>query len=131
MGHISLYVLGTKPHTNQPPHQPGQNRPASEYSDKARRARGCFALVIALAAHHPLQALCGARRKQPAGLHFRQIGIGKPPLTQGPRKNICRSDRVLDSKINAKTTNRRHGMSGIANAQHAWCPPLFETIHAD
>src|SRR4030095_6503199 len=64
-------------------------------------------------------------------LNSRKIGDRKASSSQGPRKNVGSGYRVLNCQINAHTTDRRHGVSRIANAQESRAIPLAQTVNLD
>ena len=66
-----------------------------------------------------LESLRRPRRKRAAGLYRLQSRIGDPAVGEPRSQNIGGGNRVLDREIDADAADRRHCMSGVADAEEA------------
>ena len=53
------------------------------------------------------------------------------PSRSGAARMFAGGHRVLDGDVDADSADRRHGVRGVADAQHAGLPPLLQPVDAD
>ena len=78
-----------------------------------------------------LHALREARGKPAAMLYFLEIVAAHCAFAKRLCQYVGRGDSVLDGQIDTDTSDRRHGMGCIADAQQAGPMPLPQTIGPD
>ena len=78
---------------------------------------------------NPLHALREASGKGAAALYFCEMVVAHRAYAKGFCEYIGCSDSVLNGKINPDTSDRRHRMGCIADAQEARPIPLPQTIN--
>ena len=69
--------------------------------------------------------------QETARLHGLEVRIGQPAFAQRRRQDVRGRDRILDREIDADAADRRHGVRGIADAEHAGPPPGLQAVDAD
>ncbi len=79
--------------------------------------------------HQHLQLLGGASGKRAPALYSLQVARCDLSADQLFAENISSRNRVLNGKIDAYSTDGRHGVRSIADAEQSRPPPLFEAIH--
>ena len=92
------------------------------------------------AAQHPgndpaldgdLQPLRHARRPLAPLLDLAQAIDGEVSLPQRFEKNVGCRHGILDREIDADAADRRHGVSGVANAQQTRPMPIDQSVHTN
>src|SRR4051812_16449369 len=128
----STYVLGAEAEADEAGGEPLQQRHPSQETDREWRRHLCVARQHA-ADHAVLQdhlkPLRRARRKLAPALHGFEIPLRNRTLEKPRGQNIRGGDRVLNREVDPDPTDRRHRMSGIADAQQPGAVPRSQAIH--
>ena len=84
-----------------------------------------------LAMHKHLNSLRHACRKTTPSLHLAQIVLADRTPQQRQRQQIRRGNRILNGKVDANASDRRHGVGTVPNAEQSWLRPLPQAIDGD
>ena len=84
-----------------------------------------------LSANQFLQALRETGGERAAALYFREVFVAYGAFAKRSCQYIGRCHSVLDGHIDPDTADRRHGVSGIADAQQAGAMPLPQPVDPD
>jgi hypothetical protein len=104
----------------------GRTRERNEAQEYRRSGRGLAALGLAPAAHRELDFLYRLRWEVSPRLHGSQLDRGQFARAKRFGKAVRGREGILDGQVHADAADRRHSMSGIANAQQTGLPPLFQ-----
>ena len=113
-------MLRTKTHPHDPrwkTAQPGESLQKPERQRKPANLdlvghRGAKSLFV----DHHLYPLDHSCRKCAPFLDASQMFIADRAFQQGLRQNVCSRYGILNGKIDADTSDRGHGVRGVANA---------------
>ena len=78
-----------------------------------------------------LKSLCQARRKHAAFLYFREAIDSDDALAKRFNELVSGSNGVLDREIDPDSTDWRHRVGSIPDAEKPWSIPLLQSIHSD
>ena len=112
-------MFGAKTEADEAGGEPPQQRHPSEEPHREGRRHLCGACQHP--AYHPvlqdhLEPLRRARRKLAATLHGLELPLGNRTLEKPRCENVRRGDGVLNREVDPDATDRRHRMSGVADA---------------
>src|SRR5271155_4438586 len=119
-------MLGAEAHADHACRNSPQNRPtAQEFQGPGKSKRFVAGKNSRdhIVLDGELSSLRRASGKSSAPLDGRKVSFGWRTQQKHAAKYVCRRDRVLNGEIDAHPSNRRHGMSRIADAEESWPVP--------
>ena len=84
-----------------------------------------------LAENYGLYALCEPGGEFPAALYFRKMTGAESAFLEWACQYVGGGDGVLNRKVDPDTSNRRHGVRRIADANESGTIPAAQTIYFD
>ena len=125
-------MFGAKAEADYAGREPPQKRHPPQQPDRQRRRHLCGACQHASdhsILQDQLEPLRCARRKLAAALNGFEIPLRNRTLEKPRGENVRGGDRVLDREVDPDATDRRHRMSGVADAQKPGPVPRAQAIH--
>lgn len=124
-------MFGAKSHSNDSGGNASQERPVLNYSQRQWNFERLGAAEDApnhIFLHQNLQPLHGARRELPPSLNCGKVVVGERTRAESRSQNVGCGDCVLNREIDSYSSDGRHCVGGIADAQKSRTPPPAQPI---